>query len=83
MSNSRKTVENVKLVPKAAKTQAGASALGGTNIASPEELRQTIAVLAYQYAERRNFEPGHEMEDWLNAESEVLAEQVALKGFPA
>jgi len=83
MSNSRKAVENVKLVPKTAKTQTGTSAPDGTNITNPGELRQTIAALAYQYAERRNFEPGHEMEDWLNAESEVLAEQVALKGFPA
>lgn len=49
----------------------------------PEELRLAVAVLAYYLAERRGFEAGHEMEDWLNAEAQVLAEMEALKGFPA
>jgi hypothetical protein len=30
-----------------------------------------IAKAAYFRAERRNFEPGHEVEDWLAAEAEV------------
>ena len=30
-----------------------------------------IAELAYLRAERRGFEPGHELEDWLDAEREV------------
>jgi hypothetical protein len=30
-----------------------------------------IAKAAYFRAEQRNFEPGHEVEDWLAAESEV------------
>jgi hypothetical protein len=30
-----------------------------------------IAKAAYFRAERRHFEPGHELEDWLAAESEV------------
>ena len=30
-----------------------------------------IAVAAYFKAEARGFEPGHELEDWLTAESEV------------
>lgn len=33
-----------------------------------EEIRQ----LAYLFSERRGFEPGHETEDWLAAEHEVL-----------
>lgn len=32
-----------------------------------------IAELAYLRAERRGFEPGHELEDWLDAEREVDA----------
>ena len=32
---------------------------------------ELIAVAAYHLAERRNFEPGHETEDWLAAESQV------------
>jgi len=31
-----------------------------------------IAELAYYRAENRDFEPGHELEDWLEAEQEFL-----------
>jgi Protein of unknown function (DUF2934) len=33
--------------------------------------RELIAVTAYYLAERRSFEPGHEEEDWLEAEAQV------------
>jgi hypothetical protein len=36
-----------------------------------EQRRELIAVAAYYLAERRNFEPGHETQDWLAAESQV------------
>ena len=42
-----------------------------TNLVSinlDDEIRQ----LAYLLSERRGFEPGHETEDWLNAEREIL-----------
>jgi len=83
MKNWRTVVGNVKGASKSVKTEAQAKTRTGGNFGSPEELHQAIAVLAYQLAERRNFEPGHEMEDWLNAESEVLAEREGLKGLPA
>lgn len=38
-----------------------------------EGIKQRIAELAYQKAERRGFEPGHEWEDWLEAEAEIRA----------
>ena len=38
-----------------------------------EHHRQEIAVAAYYLAERRQFEPGHEVQDWLAAENEVAA----------
>ena len=47
----------------------------------PEELDNTInmsepgtriAELAYCKAENRGFEPGHELEDWLEAEREFM-----------
>jgi hypothetical protein len=39
-----------------------------------QELRRgMIAQAAYYRAERRGFEPGHEAEDWVAAESEVDA----------
>jgi hypothetical protein len=36
-----------------------------------EQRHELIAVAAYRLAEGRNFEPGHEAEDWLAAESQV------------
>jgi hypothetical protein len=36
-----------------------------------DEQRELVAVAAYYLAERRNFKPGHETEDWLAAESQV------------
>jgi hypothetical protein len=40
--------------------------------ASAEEIRQLIAETAYYRAKQRGFEPGHELEDWVQAESEIL-----------
>lgn len=37
----------------------------------PEDRQSMIAKAAYFRAEQRNFEPGHELDDWLAAESEV------------
>jgi hypothetical protein len=36
-----------------------------------QQRREFIAVAAYYLAEGRNFEPGHETEDWLAAELQV------------
>jgi len=38
----------------------------------PINLDDEIRQLAYLMSERRGFEPGHETDDWLNAEREVL-----------
>jgi Protein of unknown function (DUF2934) len=38
---------------------------------SPEELRKLISEAAYYRAKQRGFEPGHELEDWIQAEAEV------------
>jgi DUF2934 family protein len=38
----------------------------------PSNVDEEIRQLAYLFSERRGFEPGHETEDWLNAEHEVL-----------
>ena len=35
------------------------------------ERRDLVAETAYFIAERRGFKPGHELEDWLQAEKEV------------
>lgn len=44
-----------------------------TPIATPrgDELLGMIATAAYYLAEQRNFAPGHELDDWLEAERQV------------
>ena len=37
-----------------------------------EDKLSRIAVLAYYKAEARGYEPGHEMQDWLDAEAEIM-----------
>jgi hypothetical protein len=39
----------------------------------PEDRLEMIAEAAYYRAERRGFEPGHEVDDWLEAETAVDA----------
>jgi hypothetical protein len=41
-------------------------------LVNPKLLREAVAVRAYYKAEQRGFEPGHELEDWLEAEKELL-----------
>jgi hypothetical protein len=48
---------------------------------SETTVRKEIAKLAYQLSEKRNFEPGHETEDWLAAEAQVKA-RLGLTGKP-
>jgi hypothetical protein len=38
---------------------------------TPEELQRWIAEAAYYRAERRGFQPGGEIDDWLAAEAET------------
>lgn len=42
-----------------------------TSDIDPDELQEMIAERAYCKAEKRGFEPDHEMADWLEAEQEV------------
>jgi hypothetical protein len=41
--------------------------------AAKPDMRAAIAERAYFLAERRGFEPGHEVDDWLAAERELAA----------
>ncbi|MGZ8919303.1 MAG: DUF2934 domain-containing protein [Methylobacter sp.] len=43
---------------------------GTTMVITDREAR--IAELAYAKAERRGFEPGHELDDWLEAERDFM-----------
>jgi hypothetical protein len=42
-----------------------------TNDIDSDEFREMVAERAYCKAEKRGFEPGHEMEDWFEAEQEI------------
>jgi hypothetical protein len=60
--------------PKAAaKPSARKAQVQQTATLDPAEISQTIATTAYFLAAARNFEPGHELEDWLEAERRVQA----------
>lgn len=57
------------------KTEASFSAHVGAHAraeVSAEEVRKLIAEAAYYRAKKRGFTPGHEVEDWVQAEAEVL-----------
>jgi hypothetical protein len=40
-------------------------------IISPRERYEMIATMAYYRAEKRNFEPGYDVQDWLDCESTI------------
>lgn len=39
---------------------------------APDDVGHMIAEAAYYIAAQRGFEPGHELDDWLAAEAQVL-----------
>jgi hypothetical protein len=41
---------------------------------SPDELRKLIAEAAYYRAKQRGFAPGYEIEDWVQAEAEIVGQ---------
>ena len=49
----------------------------GDRQGSAQAHEHMIAVAAYYRAQRRDFEPGHELEDWLEAEAEMNARLAA------
>ena len=48
-----------------------ASQIATERAVDPEVRRLMIAEAAYYCAEQRGFEPGHELEDWLEAEARI------------
>jgi len=63
--------------PKRAKSTAASETLhlkAKQLVATPiDDVAAAIAAAAYYRAEQRGFEPGHELEDWLQAEQHVRA----------
>ena len=74
-----------KAAPKAAKPSVfNNNAVNNTARAdiSPDELRKLISEAAYYRAKRRGFAPGHELEDWIQAEAEVM-DRLGASGRPS
>ncbi|MCU7852418.1 MAG: DUF2934 domain-containing protein [Candidatus Thiodiazotropha sp. (ex Monitilora ramsayi)] len=59
-TTSKKTVARKKAAVKRTKS---------SSVISPRERYEMIATMAYYRAEQRNFEPGHDVQDWLDCES--------------
>ncbi len=49
----------------------GSAAGGNSKSPTPEQLYRMIQETAYFKAKARNFAPGHEVQDWIEAEAEV------------
>jgi hypothetical protein len=60
----------------AAAAVTGRATLTFTRFVKAEQRAERIAEAAFFRAERRGFAPGHEVEDWLAAESEVDAKMM-------
>jgi hypothetical protein len=67
------TVASTSTPPQAAETSKAVPVRKGNSgsALSDEELHMLIAQAAYRHAQQRSFAPGHELDDWLAAESEV------------
>jgi hypothetical protein len=48
------------------------SAKEAASLSDPDRHRSMIAEAAYYRAEKRGFQPGYEVSDWVEAESEIL-----------
>jgi len=56
----------------ASKEKASISDLKTETELQGEDFYQMVSEAAYYRAEKRNFASGHEMEDWIEAEAEIL-----------
>ncbi|MGB7816320.1 MAG: DUF2934 domain-containing protein [Methylotenera sp.] len=67
-------MELLKAAPTKAKSPIPVIGMESTHEINDEDRCTQIAVRAYYKAEARGYEPGHEIQDWLDAEAEVEAE---------
>jgi len=65
------TAPNATLADERTATDEGADAARDPH-QIPEALRHMIEEAAYFIAQQRGFAPGHEIDDWLAAEAQVL-----------
>jgi hypothetical protein len=65
---SKKKVAGKATAKKKVSKKKTASAKKSSPLISPRERYEMIATMAFYRAEQRNFEPGHDVEDWLECE---------------
>ncbi len=68
--NKKKAVKK-KVVTKKVAAKKTVQKRSAKSAISPRERYEMIATMAYYRAEQRNFEPGHDVEDWLDCESMI------------
>lgn len=72
-----RTVLHARKLPRDADQVADAAMITDTSLAAvtmdSDKRYAMIEKLAYEYSESRGFEPGHELDDWLAAETAVDA----------
>lgn len=73
--NERSSITTTEKPSSSRQAASGSAAKAGRrsdiNPVSTEERERMIAVKAYYCAEHRGFAPGHELEDWCEAEAEI------------
>jgi hypothetical protein len=71
----KKSVSTKKIAPKKAAKKPAKSAKTDTSMMdiTPKERWKMVAVAAYHKAEKRGFAPGHDLQDWIDAEKEIAA----------
>lgn len=69
LTASRRPAKAAPDAPSSDVIQTGVSARRGD--LSPEEIYRLIQEAAYYKAKARGFAPGHEVQDWIEAEAEV------------
>lgn len=80
MGTVRKKSVNPELSLMSAETPITLSTNFGVFNVEPELFRDMVSARAFYKAEQRGFEPGHELEDWLEAEQEFLNNPSLLTG---
>ena len=71
-----------KRAPRRAAAMQAKAATPFTQFVDPERRDALIAEAAYFRAEKRGFQPGHETEDWLDAEAEIDARLMKPESAP-
>ncbi|MES9968468.1 MAG: DUF2934 domain-containing protein [Candidatus Thiodiazotropha sp.] len=66
---SKKKAAKKKVVAKKTAAKKTTKKRSASPAISPRERYEMIATMAFYRAEQRNFEPGHDVEDWLECES--------------